>query len=219
MKDDQQVKQQINQMVSFIRQEADEKANEIRVKAEEDFNIRKLSAVESAREKIREEYERKTKQIQVNQKIAYSTANSESRLKVLKFEDQAIREIYDEAASKLRDVAKDSSKYSSLLQNLTLQGLLTLKDPEVALLVKENDKKVVDGFLSDVVKAYKQATGDEISVEVAKETLPEDSLGGVTLKSHEGKIKLDNTFESRLDITYESNLPYFREVLGFNKEN
>jgi len=66
---DSQVKQQIQQMVSFIRQEAEEKAAEIGVKAEEDFNIRKLSAVEAAREKIRAEYERKTKLIQVNRKM------------------------------------------------------------------------------------------------------------------------------------------------------
>mmetsp|Transcript_3866 Transcript_3866/g.11544 ORF Transcript_3866/g.11544 Transcript_3866/m.11544 type:complete len:220 (+) Transcript_3866:162-821(+) len=219
MKDDQQVKQQINQMVSFIRQEADEKANEIRVKAEEDFNIRKLSAVESARERIREEYERKTKQIQVNQKIAYSTANSESRLKILKFEDQAIRDIYDEAASKLKEITKDPSKYSNLLKNLTLQGLLALRDPQVVVIVKQGDRKTVQDFLPEVAKAYEKSTGDSVSLEVSSETLPDESLGGVTLKSHEGKIKLDNTFESRLDQTYESNLPYFREVLGFNEEN
>jgi len=66
---DQQVKQQIQQMVSFIRQEADEKANEIKVKAEEEFNIRKLSAVEAARAKIRADYDKKSKQIVVNQKM------------------------------------------------------------------------------------------------------------------------------------------------------
>lgn len=72
---DAQVKQQIQQMVSFIRQEAEDKANEIRVKAEEDFNIRKLSAVEAAREKIRSEYERKSKQIDVNRKMYVRARN------------------------------------------------------------------------------------------------------------------------------------------------
>lgn len=66
---DSQVQQQIQQMVSFIRQEAEDKANEIRVKAEEDFNIRKLGNVEAEREKIRAEYEKKTKQIDVNRRM------------------------------------------------------------------------------------------------------------------------------------------------------
>ena len=66
---DAQVRQRIQQMVSFIHQEAQDKAREIRAKAEEDFTIRKLSAVEAAREKIRAEYEKRTKQIEVNRKM------------------------------------------------------------------------------------------------------------------------------------------------------
>lgn len=66
---DEQVKQQIQQMVSFIKQEADDKANEIRTKAEEDFNIRKLNAVNEARVKISSEYAKKTKAIEVNRKM------------------------------------------------------------------------------------------------------------------------------------------------------
>ena len=64
-----QVKSQIQQLVSFIHQEAQDKAREIRAKAEEDFQIRKLSAVQAAREKIRAEYEKRTKQIEVNRKM------------------------------------------------------------------------------------------------------------------------------------------------------
>jgi len=44
------------------------------------------------------------------------------------------------------------------------------------------------------------------------------SPGGITLISEEGKIRLANTFESRLETTYESNLPYFRAALGFNEQ-
>lgn len=66
---DSQVKQQIQQMVSFIKQEAEDKANEIRTKAEEDFNIRKLNAVNEARVKISADYAKKTKAIEVNRKM------------------------------------------------------------------------------------------------------------------------------------------------------
>ncbi|GAV87128.1 LOW QUALITY PROTEIN: vATP-synt_E domain-containing protein, partial [Cephalotus follicularis] len=46
------------QIVRFIRQEAEEKSNEISVSAEEEFNIEKL-LVEAEKKKIRQEYERK----------------------------------------------------------------------------------------------------------------------------------------------------------------
>ena len=44
---EQEVDRQINQMVQFIKQEPEEKANEIRVTAEEEFNIEKLQMVET----------------------------------------------------------------------------------------------------------------------------------------------------------------------------
>lgn len=88
---DSQVKQQIQQLVSFIHQEAKDKAREIRAKAEEDFTIRKLSAVESAREKIRADYEKRTKQIEVNRKMfvlsnrQFSSHARQFPLTILKF--------------------------------------------------------------------------------------------------------------------------------------
>ncbi|KAF8085137.1 hypothetical protein N665_0679s0014 [Sinapis alba] len=56
------VSKQIQQMVRFIRQEAEEKANEISVSAEEEFNIEKLQLVEAEKKKIRQDYEKKEKQ-------------------------------------------------------------------------------------------------------------------------------------------------------------
>jgi len=216
---DSQVKQQISQMVSFIKQEADEKANEIRVKAEEDFNIRKLSAVESSREKIREEYERKTKQIQINQKIAYSTANNDSRLKVLKFKEQMMREIYDEAMQKLEEIEMDSERYAELLRGFILQGLIVLGDQEVAVVTKEKDSGFVQQMLPQIADMYEHMTGKKVYLALtSNEVLPEDHAGGITLVSEDGKIRLANTFESRLETTYESNLPYFRSALGFNEQ-
>lgn len=44
------------------------------------------------------------------------------------------------------------------------------------------------------------------------------SIGGVVITTEGGKIRLENTFESRLEICYQQNLPYFRETLGFNDE-
>ncbi|KAM0994601.1 hypothetical protein EV2_010419 [Malus domestica] len=66
---DADVSKQIQQMVRFIRQEAEEKANEISVSAEEEFNIEKLQLVEAEKKKIRQEYDRKAKQMDVKKKM------------------------------------------------------------------------------------------------------------------------------------------------------
>lgn len=69
---DSDVSKQIQQMVRFIRQEAQEKANEITLSAEEECNIEKLQIVEAEKKKIRQEYERKTKQVEVRKKMYVS---------------------------------------------------------------------------------------------------------------------------------------------------
>ncbi|KAL5991364.1 hypothetical protein ACLOJK_012272 [Asimina triloba] len=71
---DADVSKQIQQMVRFILQEAEEKANEISVSAEEaidimEFNIEKLQLVEAEKRKIRQEYERKEKQVDIRRKM------------------------------------------------------------------------------------------------------------------------------------------------------
>ena len=61
-----------SQMVQFIHQEAKEKAMEIKLKADEEFNIEKLRMVEGEKQKIRAEYERKEKNVEVQKRIAQS---------------------------------------------------------------------------------------------------------------------------------------------------
>ena len=56
-------------MVRFIQQEASEKASEIKLKADEEFNIEKLRMVEAEKQKIRQEYERKEKQVEVQKRM------------------------------------------------------------------------------------------------------------------------------------------------------
>lgn len=212
---DAQVKQQIQQMVSFIHQEAEDKAREIRAKAEEDFTIRKLSAVEAAREKIRAEYERRTKQIEVNRKIAQSTEMNAARLEVLKARDSVLRDTYEEAEKKLAEVSKmDPAAYAKLLEQLVLQGLITLQDSEVTVRCRAADKDIVHNAIPSVSEEYVAKTNAPVTVTVDSSTFLSDScVGGIVLLSQGGSILVDNTFESRLEIAYSQNLPQIRQLL------
>ena len=55
--------------MAFIEQEANEKAEEIDAKAEEEFNIEKGRLVHQQRLKIMEYYERKEKQVELQRKM------------------------------------------------------------------------------------------------------------------------------------------------------
>ncbi|EPQ10712.1 V-type proton ATPase subunit E 1 [Myotis brandtii] len=66
---DADVQKQIKHMMAFIEQEANEKAEEIDAKAEEEFNIEKGRLVQTQRLKIMEYYEKKEKQIEQQKKM------------------------------------------------------------------------------------------------------------------------------------------------------
>lgn len=56
-------------MVAFIEQEANEKAEEIEAKAEEEFNIEKGRLVQEQRLKIMEFFEKKEKQVELKRRM------------------------------------------------------------------------------------------------------------------------------------------------------
>jgi V-type H+-transporting ATPase subunit E len=56
-------------MMAFIEQEANEKAEEIDAKAEEEFNIEKGRLVQEQRIKIMDYYEKKEKQVELQRRM------------------------------------------------------------------------------------------------------------------------------------------------------
>lgn len=108
------------QMVQFIHQEAKEKASEIKLKTDEEFNIEKLRMVEAEKQKIRAAYEVKEKQVEVQKRIAQSNEVRFSRLKALKARDDAMLSVLKEAGAALPAVVS-SPEYPALLEKLILE--------------------------------------------------------------------------------------------------
>ncbi|RDX69740.1 V-type proton ATPase subunit E, partial [Mucuna pruriens] len=151
---DADVSKQIQQMVRFIRQEAEEKANEISVSAEEEFNIEKLQLVEADKKKIRQEYERKEKQVEIRKKIEYSMQLNASRIKVLQAQDDVINNMKEAASKELLHVNHDNHVYRHLLKDLIVQSLLRLKETSVLLRCRKDDVHLVEDVLDSAAQEY-----------------------------------------------------------------
>ncbi|CAI8584856.1 unnamed protein product [Vicia faba] len=222
---DADVSKQIQQMVRFIRQEAEEKANEISVSAEEEFNIEKLQLVEADKKKIRQEYERKEKQVDVRKKIEYSMQLNASRLKVLQAQDDVVNKMKEAAAKELLNVSGDPEVYGNLLKELIIQSLLRLKEPSVLLRCREVDLPLVEDVLESAAQEYAEKANlhvPEILVDKDVYLPPAPShhnphdlhcSGGVVLASHDGKIVFENTLDARLDVLFRNKLPAIRKEL------
>ncbi|KAJ7965017.1 V-type proton ATPase subunit E [Quillaja saponaria] len=222
---DADVSRQIQQMVRFIRQEAEEKANEISVSAEEEFNIEKLQLVEAEKKKIRQEYERKEKQVDVRKKIEYSMQLNASRIKVLQAQDDVANSMKEAASKELLNVSHDHNVYRNLLKDLIVQSLLRLKEPAVLLRCRKDDLHLVEHVLNSAANDYAEKAkvhAPEIIVDKHVYLPPAPShhnahglscSGGVVLASRDGKIVFENTLDARLDIVFRNKLPEIRKQL------
>ena len=146
---------------------------------------------------------------------AQSTESNAARLEILKARDAVLRDAYEEAEKHLWDMSKnDHATYAKLLEKLVLQGLLTLQDSEVTVRCRKADATIVQASIPAVAEQYVAKTNAPVTVTVDASTFLSDScVGGVVLLSQGGSILVDNTFESRLEIAYNQNLPDIREML------
>uniref|UniRef100_A0A3B4BUE0 ATPase H+ transporting V1 subunit E1a n=2 Tax=Pygocentrus nattereri TaxID=42514 RepID=A0A3B4BUE0_PYGNA len=216
---DADVQKQIKHMMAFIEQEASEKAEEIDAKAEEEFNIEKGRLVQTQRLKIMEYYEKKEKQIEQQKKIQMSNLMNQARLKVLKARDDMIMDLLNEARKRLADIAKDPAKYSTLLEGLVLQGFYQLLEPKVTIRCRKDDVPMVEAAVQKNIPIYKEAVKSNIEVRIDQDSFLSPNIsGGVEVYNANGKIKVSNTLESRLDLLAQQMMPEIRVALfGVNQ--
>ena len=99
----------------------------------------------------------------------------------------------------------NKDKYTKLMKQLILQGLVRLMEEEVYVRVREDDVEMVKGMLKDIQKDFKQFIKESINKEMKvelkmypKDGLVEDYIGGVILYCNGFKIVFDNTLKARL---------------------
>lgn len=217
---DADVQKQIKHMMAFIDQEANEKAEEIDAKAEEEFNIEKGHLVQQQRVKIMEYYERKEKQIELNKKIQTSNLLNNARLKVLKAREDHIKTLLAETQKKLTLLTNDANGYKQLLEGLIAQGLFQLIEETVTVRCRKKDASLVQEAIGKAVASYKNAAKRDIKVAIDNENyLNPDISGGVELIAQNGKIKVENTLESRLELISQQMLPELKEMLFGSNPN
>ncbi|KAL7640925.1 UNVERIFIED_CONTAM: hypothetical protein RMT77_008062 [Armadillidium vulgare] len=211
---DADVQKQINQMMAFIEQEANEKAEEIDARAEEEFAIEKGRLVNQHRLKIIEFYDRKEKQVELQKKIGASNLLNKSRIEVLKAQEQHIKNVLLETQQQLSVITQDRAAYSALLTKLISQGLCQFMERKVILRCREADYKLIEDALPSAVHQYQSLAKKDVTVIVDTENwLPAEICGGIELTAQNSRIKITNTLEARLEMLAHQMLPEIRRLL------
>eukprot|EP00055_Hartaetosiga_balthica_P015157 m.87842 g.87842 ORF g.87842 m.87842 type:complete len:227 (+) comp8791_c6_seq1:1955-2635(+) len=206
-----QVNQQIDHMIKFIESEAQEKADEIRAKTEEEFNIEKARLVQEEKVKITNQFERKKKLVETQRKIENSNKLNKARLEVLQAQDDHLKSVVEAAKAKSLEIAKDASKYPKLMQDLITQSLCSmLEENEVNLRCCKEDVSIVEKVLPQAKEEFTKLTNLVPNVVVDTETFLDDECGGGIVLIVDDRITVTNTLDKRIDLTVDRLMPAIR---------
>jgi len=226
---DQEAKQQITQMENFILKEAQDKSEEIESKGLEEFGIEKFRIVTSQKEKIRQEYARKSKQVETQCAIARSLAINKSRLEKIKARQEVLGKIAVDSKKVLQAEMAKEEKGKPFVTKLILQGALMLLEDQVTVSCRECDVALVQGCLAAASAEYSKVIKTEcgvdktctLTVDKSKYLAPppkagsdaKSCLGGVSLACQKNTITIDNTVDTRMMLTLEQDKPAIRALL------
>ena len=170
-----QVASELKKMTAFIKQEALEKAREIRIKADEEFAIEKSKLVRSETSSIDTQYEKKFKQASMSQQITRSTMANKTRLKVLSARQAVLDDLFEQTREKVGHVSKRGN-YGEIMKDLLLEGLYALNERKLQIRVRKADKDVMGKAIKGAAKECKDNLGTEVEVEILEDDpLPKGS--------------------------------------------
>lgn len=222
-------KNQIDQMTQFIINEAKDRAEEITTKTLQEFSVEKLKVINSTKQKILQDFARKSQQRETLKAIERSTEINKSRLEKVKTRQEMLLRLADDSKAELEKVLKDKGKSKDFTTKIIVQGLLMLLEDEVKVRCRESDVDLVKSCLDEAVDQYSKVVKEKTGAEkTCKLVLDEDvklppapgqgqhgasCLGGVVLACQNGAITIDNTIDSRLRLVLEQAKPTIRAKL------
>jgi V-type H+-transporting ATPase subunit E len=188
---------------------------------EHDFNLEKQTLVHEAKLAVQDDFVKKEKDREIQNRITRSNEIGECRIKKMKLRDTLLQQLISEATQKCVAVS-NGTNYSQLVQKLLVQALIKIEETTVEVYCRTKDVPVVTKVLSNAVQEYvdimQRESGVTLQPIVTMNTdrtkdLSDSVGGGMILSALHGHITCDNTLQSRLLLVYEELLPAIRSIL------
>jgi V/A-type H+-transporting ATPase subunit E len=125
----------------------------------------------------------------INQRII-ANAKLQAKKHGLDVKEEIIQNAFDEAEKRLEKITL-SKEYPNILKSIIAEGVESIGGDDVEVVVRKEDVKLVN-------KAFLKELRKKLSVNI---TLSEDSiksLGGAIIRTRDGTIVVNNTFETRM---------------------
>ncbi len=179
------------------RAEAEEILERARKEAEEIINKAKL--------RRRQEQEREEARIISEAKRKARAIIVKAMLKARKDQSEVKRKIIDEIIERVKEeIKRKSFNYRESLKNLIQEAVKTLPPTDIIICANKGDLKEIREVLRELKLTSK-----------VKDIREANISGGVIVETIDGKFRIDNSYETRLEMALSRLLPEIsRELFG-----
>ena len=208
-----------------MRQEAHEKAFEIRVQTQRLFEKEKHKIVQEGKNRIEEDVVKNLREIKNEINIDRSTHINKNRMGLMQLRFDLMNKVLDQTREKIEEIAQEGNeKYERIMRDLLIQGYIKLLEKKVLVQVREQDldlaKRMSEEAQEYLVSYYKEKKDEdrEVEIEIREDkfidpTSIDGKCGGLIMTNLDGKIVCENTLSKRLTLSYEEALPKLRSLL------
>lgn len=169
-----------------IIKKAEEKASEITEQGKINAKKEEKTIIENA-----------SKEAEIRQQQIVSDAKLNSKRHILEAREDLMEETFQKAIEELKKLAShESGPYVNSLIKLTEEASLEIGGGSLEIYLKEDDAKKIEASLNKIEKSVSDQTGNETTLNIGGTI---DTIGGVTVKTADGNVEVNNTIEARME--------------------
>lgn len=185
----QEINREAEQKIQYILSEAQEEAEKIKAEARKRAEAKAEWILRKART-----------QAEIEKQRIIANARLEVRKKRLQVQEELIREVIEALRERLAELPEE--EYFPMLVDLTAKAVEELGSENIVVRSNEKTLGLISARLDEFMKALAEKLGKEVKVSLGE---PVKTIGGVIVENPDGTVRVDNTFEARIE-RFESEL-------------
>jgi V/A-type H+-transporting ATPase subunit E len=187
-------------IIQEINREAEQKIGYILSEAQREAERLKEEAKKRAEAKAEWILRKAKTQAEIEKQRIIANAKLEVRKRKLAVQEELISQVIESLKERLANLPED--EYFPMLVELTVKAVEELGVDKVVVRSNERTLKLIVERLTEFREKLKEALGKDVEVIIGE---PVQTIGGVIVESADGKVRVDNTFEARIE-RFESEL-------------
>ncbi len=182
----------LSNIAKEILEEAQKEAEALLLKAESDGKTLLDEAKAEAERRCKSIIDKAEKDVETKLKETSSLLDAEAKNELLRAHEELVEDVFNRTRERLKQYAS-STDYSACLIRLISEASEQIGSDKLTLRLNKRDHRLM-------TKNQLQALSKKLGVELIKSDDFLNSVGGSIVSTLDGRIMVNNTFESRLEM-------------------